>query len=188
MRINDPRAMRALAHPLRLELLELLGQIGPATAAACARRLDTSQASCSFHLRQLAKYGFVTAAEPSGDQRERPWRLTDTDQDWSYEDGGAAADELERVFVEREAARVLAWLAARGKAPEPWRSASFVGGLTAPMTPDELKSVQREIGKLLEPYAERARAQAPEATEDGVDGVDGESRYVRVFFSGTPLP
>ena len=71
----------------------------------------TSQASCSFHLRQLAKYGFVEQAQPSEDSRERPWRLTDLEQSWSA-DAGPAADQLERVFVQREADRILGWLAA----------------------------------------------------------------------------
>ncbi len=132
MQITDPRALRALAHPLRLDLVELLGALGQATAAACARQLGTSQASCSFHLRQLAKYGFVEQAPPSEDSRERPWRLTDLEQNWST-DAGPAADQLERVFVQREADRILAWLAA-DDAPDAWRKSSFVGGATLPVT------------------------------------------------------
>ena len=53
MELTDPQAIRALAHPLRLDLVELLGQ-GPMTAAECARALGSTQANCSFHLRQLA--------------------------------------------------------------------------------------------------------------------------------------
>ncbi|MCX4774555.1 helix-turn-helix domain-containing protein [Streptomyces sp. NBC_01260] len=51
MRLSDPKAIRALAHPSRLDLLETLGEIGPATAASCGRTLGVSQASCSFRLR-----------------------------------------------------------------------------------------------------------------------------------------
>src|SRR5215213_4049628 len=80
--VTDPRAMRALAHPLRLELLDLLAVEGTATATRCAEALGESQASCSFHLRQLAKYGFVEEAEPAS-WRERPWRLTSVSQRWS---------------------------------------------------------------------------------------------------------
>ncbi len=71
---SDPTRMRALAHPLRLRLMELLGELGEATATTCADRTGESVASCSFHLRQLAKYGFVEAAEQRG--REKPWRRT----------------------------------------------------------------------------------------------------------------
>src|SRR6185369_17616256 len=73
--IADPLALRALTHPLRLELLELLSTTGPATAAHCGRVLGVPQANCSFHLRQLAKYGFVEDAGPGADQRERRWRV-----------------------------------------------------------------------------------------------------------------
>src|ERR1051326_238870 len=76
MEISDPKSIRALAHPLRLDLLQVLGSGGPATAAHCGRVLGASQASCSFHLRQLAKYGFVEDAGPGRDRRERQWRVT----------------------------------------------------------------------------------------------------------------
>src|SRR6202050_1586632 len=77
MQISDPKAIRALAHPLRLDLLELLTAGGPATAAHCGRILGASQASCSFHLRQLAKYGLVEDTGPGSDRRARRWRVPD---------------------------------------------------------------------------------------------------------------
>ena len=177
MQITDPLALRALAHPLRLELVELLGALGQATAAVCARRLATSQASCSFHLRQLAKYGFVEQAPPSGDSRERPWRLTDLEQNWSA-DAGPAADQLERVFVRREADRILSWLATDHDAPAAWRTASFVGGATVPVTVDELDSIRAELRGILEPYVRRL--------SDRTDWPD-DTRFVRLLLAGTPL-
>jgi predicted ArsR family transcriptional regulator len=176
MQITDPRALRALAHPLRLDLVELLGALGQATAAECARRLGTSQASCSFHLRQLAKYGFVEQAQPSDDSRERPWRLTDLEQSWAA-DAGPAADQLERVFVQREADRILAWLAA-DETPESWRQASFVGGATVPLTVEELESVRAELRALLEPYVRRLNDRSNWPTD---------ARFVRILLAGTPL-
>src|SRR6266545_2466652 len=78
----DPRAMRALAHPLRLTLLELAGLEGSLTATRAATLTGESSASCSFHLRQLAKYGFLEEAE-GGEGRERPWRLRTLSHRWS---------------------------------------------------------------------------------------------------------
>src|SRR5689334_1033943 len=75
MSTGDAVAIRALAHPLRLDLLDLLVASGPATAAQCGRALNVSQASCSFHLRQLAKYGLVEDTGPGPDRRERQWRV-----------------------------------------------------------------------------------------------------------------
>lgn len=169
--------MRALAHPLRLDLIELLGTLGPATAADCARRLSTSQASCSFHLRQLAKYGFVEEAQPSGDNRERPWRLTDLEQSWSL-DAGPAADQLERVFVQREAERMLGWSGRSGGESEPWRRAAFLGGMTLPLTSGELSSIGDHLRAVLEPYVKRLGDPA---------AWPPNARSVRVLLSATPL-
>jgi len=77
-RITDPRRVRALAHPLRLELLDLLHE-GELTATRCAEATGESVASCSFHLRTLAKYGYIVRGEPVG--REKPWRLVSRSHD-----------------------------------------------------------------------------------------------------------
>jgi predicted transcriptional regulator len=70
MQSTDLQAIRALTHPLRLDLMELLTAHGPATAAECGRALGVPQANCSFHLRQLAKYGSPTASIPGTDRGE----------------------------------------------------------------------------------------------------------------------
>lgn len=178
MQITDPRAIRALAHPLRLDLIEVLTALGPSTAATCARQLDTSQASCSFHLRQLAKYGFVEEAPASGDRRERPWRLVDLEQSWSSADAGPAAEQLDRVFVQREADRMLGWLTAAPAEPERWRRAAFVGGMTLPVTADELAEIGDRLRAVLEPYVQRLtpRSDRPEG-----------ARFVRLLLSAVPL-
>ncbi|NDL59128.1 ArsR/SmtB family transcription factor [Phytoactinopolyspora mesophila] len=178
MRLTDPTTIRALAHPLRLSLIELLGTVGPATAAQCARHLDSTQANCSFHLRQLAKYGFVEKAPSSGDGRENPWQLTDLEQSWSSGDGGPATRELERVFIQREAERMLSWRAGVDQQPESWRDASFLSGATIPMTTEELSSVAVQLRAVLEPYIQRLseRSDWPE-----------DCRFVRVLLAGTPV-
>ena len=73
-KLTDPRAMRAVAHPIRIALLEVLGTEGPLTATEAGERIGESPTTCSFHLRQLAKYGFIEeVAGVAG--RKRPWRL-----------------------------------------------------------------------------------------------------------------
>ena len=177
MQVTDPRAMRAMAHPLRLDLIELLGTVGPATAAECARHLGSTQASCSYHLRQLAKYGFVAQAEPRGDGRERPWRLTDLEQSWSGADGTPAARELERIFVQREADRIIAWQAGVAEQPPQWRRPAFVGGATVPMTPAELEAVRDQLSAALQPYIARLADR---------DHWPAGYRFVRIMLAGTP--
>src|ERR1041384_601314 len=75
--LTDPRAMRALAHPTRLALLDHLHAAGGATATECSEFVEDRPPSCSYHLRALAKWGFVEEAEQRPG-RERPWRATAT--------------------------------------------------------------------------------------------------------------
>src|SRR6478752_6904177 len=79
-RLEDPEAIEALSHPVRLNLLGYLMSEGPATASACARAVGDSPSNCSYHLRVLAKHGLVEPVD-SGDARERPWRATVTGLD-----------------------------------------------------------------------------------------------------------
>jgi len=179
MRITDPQTLRALSHPLRLDLVELLGTVGPSTAAECARHLGTSQASCSFHLRQLAKYGYVEQAPDTGDRRERPWQLTDVEQSWSSSETGAAGAAMERTFLQREFDRLQSWSASSDDAPEAWRTATFMGGATLPLTADELKSIGEAMRAALIPYV--ARLTDRESWPD-------DTRFVRVFMASAPVP
>jgi DNA-binding transcriptional ArsR family regulator len=176
VRVTDPQALRALAHPLRLDLVEALAVLGPATAARCARHLGQSQASCSFHLRQLARYGFVEEAPASADRRERTWRLTDVEQSWSSTGPDRVVDQLDRVFVQREADRLLGWIGRDGE-PAEWRDAAFVGGATVPVTAEELRELRGRLWDVLEPYVRRLT--------DPTDRPAG-ARFVRVLLAGTP--
>jgi DNA-binding transcriptional ArsR family regulator len=75
LRLTDPRMMRALAHPARIAILQHLGLDGPSTATECAAVVGLSPSACSYHLRALARYGFVDEDPASAaDGRQRPWR------------------------------------------------------------------------------------------------------------------
>src|SRR5690349_5424823 len=87
VRLTDPRALRAYAHPTRMALMALLRRDGPQTATRAASAIGESVASCSFHLRQMAKYGLVEEAG-GGRGREKPWRATALFTSWDT----AAAD------------------------------------------------------------------------------------------------
>jgi DNA-binding transcriptional ArsR family regulator len=178
MRITDPQALRALSHPLRLDIVEMLGSLGPSTAAECARHLNTSQASCSFHLRQLAKYGFVEQAPDTGDRRERPWQLTDIEQSWSSSDSGAAGEAMGQVFLQREFERLQNWSASSAAAPDEWRDATFMGGATLPLTAAELGSIGEAMRAAISPYIDRLSNR---------DGWPDDVRFVRVFMASAPV-
>src|SRR3984957_4158463 len=74
-RVSDARTMRALTHPVRIALIEQLSVVGPMTATEVGELIGESPTTCSFHLRQLAKYGFVEEAG-GGKGRARPWRMS----------------------------------------------------------------------------------------------------------------
>src|SRR6201989_2093903 len=102
--LTDPKAMRALAHPVRLALLEALTDAGTLTATEAGERVGESPANASFHLRQLAKYGFVEEAE-GGIGRRRQWKLRNLGLRWSDvsddREQTAAAQGLSRVVTDR---------------------------------------------------------------------------------------
>ena len=85
-RLTDPRALRAYAHPVRMALVGLLRTEGPLTATRAAELLGESSGTCSFHLRQLAKYGLVEEAG-GGTGREKPWRATALSTSWEAAPG-----------------------------------------------------------------------------------------------------
>ncbi|MBS2540120.1 helix-turn-helix transcriptional regulator, partial [Catenulispora sp. NF23] len=108
--LDDPTVIRAVAHPIRLDLMELMGREGRLTTADAARELGISHGLASHHLRQLAKYGFVEPVEGK-DNRERPWRLVFTSQRIQGTDADAdladAADVYERIAAVRAVERFI---------------------------------------------------------------------------------
>jgi DNA-binding transcriptional ArsR family regulator len=182
MELSDPLAIRALAHPVRLDLLELLATTGPATAARCGRALGLSQASCSFHLRQLAKYGFVEDAGPGRDRRERLWRVTDAHVRLRLGDGGDAAvrHELQRVVLEREMRVILDYARDRDGDSPPWRRAAGLVTSVVVMSADEVAELREKYRALLEPYIARTIAA-------GFQPEPGQ-RHVRYVIAATPQP
>jgi hypothetical protein len=154
--VRDPRALRALAHPLRWSLIEVLIAEQTATATRCAALLGEPVNSCSFHLRMLEKYGYIErVAMKQG--RDRPWRLIEQRVSWdpSGEDESVAADELNEMLIEREARRQRAFLRTRGDFPVAWRRAASAQGAYRWMTPKELTAVNAEIEAVFDRYLER---------------------------------
>ena len=178
MKVTDPQAIRAMAHPVRLDLLGLLVAIQPATAAECGRRLGFSQATCSFHLRQLERYGFVHRSEPLGDGRERPWRLVDLEQSWTASSDDPSTAQLDRVLVQHEADRRMQWIAVRQRADPAWVGAAFFGGASLPMTIAELDGVALRLREILEPFVDRIAKQ---------ETMPEDARIIRLVFGATPL-
>jgi predicted ArsR family transcriptional regulator len=156
--LTDPRALRGVAHPLRLRLVGLLRREGPLTATQAAARVDESPASCSFHLRQLAKYGLVEEAG-GGRGRERPWRATAQFTSWPATrhdpDFAAAAQMLETIVAERYFERLLGWLERRSQEPQQWQEAAAFGDTMLYLTDEELAELTRELETIAGRYLGR---------------------------------
>lgn len=107
--VSDPTRVRALAHPVRLDLLSYLDDVGEATATDCAVHLGQTVANCSFHLRTLAKAGFIEPGAPRG--RERPWRAVARERRFTADPLDPASRravlELGEIAVRREADRYI---------------------------------------------------------------------------------
>lgn len=174
--------MRALAHPVRVQLLEELTREGPLTATEAAELIGESPANCSFHLRTLAKYGFVEEA-PGGSGRSRPWRrtslgisLTMADEDTET---SVAAHTLAAMNQERVLQRLRAWAMQEATAPLEWRTSAFADTFLCYLTPDELRGAEAAIYDIVAQYQDRTLDLAKRPPD---------ARPVSIAAFGHPLP
>ena len=155
--ITDPIVMRALAHPVRTALFELLSVVETLTASEASELLGESPANCAFHLRTLAKYGFAEEAG-GGRGRERPWKAVNrsisisTKQDDPQ--AAMAADALSRMWFEQWVERARATYSSRSMLPG-WEHASGWQRSAVYLTPDETQDLTRDIQQLLRKYESR---------------------------------
>jgi DNA-binding transcriptional ArsR family regulator len=157
-RLTDPMALRALAHPLRIELVGLLRVQGPMTATRAAQLLGESSGSTSFHLRQLAKYGLVEDAG-GGRGRERPWRATAMFTGWpdvaDSPELAAAGGLLRSVIAERYFEWLMDWLEVRDSEPAEWQRAAQFGDTFLYLTAEELESLGHELQAMMDRFLDR---------------------------------
>ena len=144
--------MRALAHPTRLALLDHLHAAGPATATECGEAVGDSPSSCSYHLRALAKWGFVEEA-PGGVGRERPWRATATRIE--FDSDGLESAVLRDELIARQQQRVRDALRREHELPPRWRRAAQTSSASLELTPLELEELGERFEALLDEYRGR---------------------------------
>ena len=169
--VTDPRALRALAHPLRLALLDHLMSFGPRTASECAAVVGSTASNCSYHLRALAKVGLVEPVDAE-DGRERPYRSSSTGLTFGRTEDpefAIGADTVERALADRqvddEAALVHRAIAQRDEQPIEWREASLLTGYALKLTPGELRELMQGLDALIRPYIALTRVDAPEGSD-----------------------
>ena len=157
-RLSDPRELAALAHPVRIAIVEQLSLDGPMTATELAERLDETPANCSWHLRKLAEHGFVEEAETAGGRR-RPWRMAQIGFSWKDGDetpeGCQAALALSEMVMNRSLARLRESDERAGQEPEEWRGAAGNIQSMVWVTAAELRELNDAVAEVVMRFHDR---------------------------------
>ncbi len=154
--VTGAQEIRALTHPVRLALLEVLSLDGPLTATEAGDRLGETATTCSFHLRQLAKYGFVEEAG-GGTGRRRPWKLVSRGMSFSGVgdvEQSIAADELSQLLMQRWLDRFEQWRRVQHLEPD-WARATGANERLVYLTLDEMVAVSTEISDIFDRFRKR---------------------------------
>lgn len=175
--------LRALAHPLRWRLLDLVSNDGSATATRCASVTGESVASCAYHLGILGKYGYLEQVRGLPG-REKPWRLTgrlDDDLSAPADDaeGELAARAVAEAFLGHEMERMQHRLRQVSQEPARWRAASLMGSSAMYVTAGELGQLKADLEAVLRRFEDRAGDPARRPAG---------ARAARVFVSAYPEP
>jgi DNA-binding transcriptional ArsR family regulator len=169
-RVDDAPTLRALAHPIRLALLEALGRREPLNATEAAEIIGESPSACSFHFRMLAKYGLVEDAG-GGTGRRRPWRRA-SPAGFSFPAAGddaptrLAAEALSGVVWGRYLDRARAVLARRPLLGADQQAVTSAAQTVAYVRPAEAAEFLSELQSLISRYQPRLADQSlrpPEA-------------------------
>ena len=183
--VTDIRALRALAHPDRVAILRLLMAGSARTATECARAVGASPSACSYHLRELERFGFVVRDESvAGDGRTRPWKAAAvgfslgrplSDEAASGRAVFAALREADRVENDRMARLFVEHV---DGLPAEWQDAAEFVTFELALTAAELRQLTTAVDDLLRPYRVGARKEMP--------GGDHDVRPVHVVVQAFP--
>jgi DNA-binding transcriptional ArsR family regulator len=158
--LKDPRELMAVAHPVRLGILEELTLYGPLSATELGARLGESPANCSWHLRKLAEHDFVEEAEGAGGRR-RPWQVTGVGLTWGENDEEPTDEErrageaLGRMLLERWLDRYHASVGRATSESAAWRDARGMAQTEAFLTAAELKELNQDITAVMQRHQDR---------------------------------
>ena len=165
--LSDPRAIRALAHPARLAIIETLGSGEELTATELAAVTGLSPSATSYHLKALAKWGIVAAGEARADGRDRPWKATGRSVTVSSEAPSSTAVAeiaIMDTFLDRNRVLATEFLSRQADEPPEWRDAAELANHDYWMTAEELAKAVQDMRDVLAPYEERRRDMRPAAS------------------------
>jgi DNA-binding transcriptional ArsR family regulator len=154
----EPRNLKGLAHPLRVQLLGALREGGPATASMLAARLGESSGATSYHLRQLEGFGFIAEDPGRGTGRERWWRAAHRN---TYFDESALARDPDTALLGAEYLRSIAgacsrqmlrWIETLPSAPEAWSHAGTMSDWALRLTPEQACQLGAELAAVIQRF------------------------------------
>ena len=164
VRIEDPREIRALAHPARLAVLDELFAGRELTATECAAIAGLSPSAMSYHLRALERAGIVERAE-SSDGRERPWRAAgsgiEVHGNADSPLASAAAGLLATTVLEQSMRQLNVWISGMDREDERWRELAGYSNARLWLTVEEAEHVAGQISELIERYRGRSADKHP---------------------------
>jgi DNA-binding transcriptional ArsR family regulator len=149
------QTLRGIAHPLRVRLLSLLREDGPSTATRLAERTGESSGATSYHLRQLAQYGFVEEDPRQAGGRERWWRAVNRSSSLDAETAREVPVEAEsylRAVASEYADRVDRWLTQATQLPTEWDDGATLSNWTYRLTAEEATELLAKLNAVAEAY------------------------------------
>lgn len=151
--VLDAHNLRGLAHPLRLKMLALLREEGPSTATSLGARLGESSGATSYHLRQLAAYGFIRERAERGVGRERWWEAAHRSTYFDHVEAGDEATRLLgteylRAVARAYGARMEAWVDRLETLPPAWRDAGTISDYRLRLAPEQAAQLIDELTAL----------------------------------------
>jgi DNA-binding transcriptional ArsR family regulator len=168
-RVLDSGALRALAHPLRVRIYDILSQYGPQTASSLAERLGESSGSTSYHLRALAKQDLIREATDRGTGRERWWERPIGGVSFANPDamatpaGRAATQVVMNEFLRNRNDQLLDFVnRGIGGEDEMWQEGTLISTATARLTPQQSKELTIKIMTLIDEAVDNYRNQTGE--------------------------
>jgi DNA-binding transcriptional ArsR family regulator len=176
--VTDVESLRAIAHPIRAKMLALLRYEGPATASELGRRLGESSGSTSYHLRQLARYGFVEEDPEQPNRRDKRWRAASRITSWSRAEisadpqGREVSDALERRQMLGAVEALQRWFVERDSLDPRLADAGGVFDDLLRLTPSQLRRLDSELMAVFARY----RTDPPPP-----DDPDEPTAHVRIY-------
>jgi DNA-binding transcriptional ArsR family regulator len=166
--LQDPRDIRALAHPARMAIIDALASGDELTATECATLTGLSPSATAYHLKLLERYDFAERAPARSDGRDRPWRATDRerwfDLDSSTPAGSAAAAAVALAYFDRSRAVGEQFMATEHQEPEQWQDVASLANTDLWLSAEETHAVTAALAAAIEPYRGRAAAKRPDGS------------------------